>query len=62
MTNEEAKAIIWKNTFHPWIKKCAFNEDVMIVLLKQETFVYFWRTDVIQSEETFEGAIHKYFY
>ena len=44
------------------IKKYAVNEDVIIAEIHDETFVRFLRTSKTQKEETFEGAMHKYFY
>ena len=38
------------------------NEDVIIAEIHDETFVRFLRTNKTQKEETFEGAMHKYFY
>ena len=44
------------------IKKYAVNEDVIIAEIHGETFVRFLRTGKTQKEETFEGAMHKFYY
>ena len=44
------------------IKKYAVNEDVIIAEIHDETFVRFLRTNKTQKEETFEGAMHKFYY
>lgn len=59
---EQVSSIIWKMIFHGFVDKCVFNKDVLIVLIDNKTFVHFWRTNITQEEETFEGATHKFFY
>lgn len=44
------------------IHKMCKNKDVVIIETNEGSFVKFLRTEVIQSEETFEGAMHKYYY
>lgn len=62
MTNKEISSIIWKLIFHGFVDKCAFNKDVLVIFINNKTFVHFWRTELTQEEETFEGAMHKYYY
>lgn len=51
------------NTTHSmYIEKYAGNKDVIIFEVDGKTFVKFLRSNKIQEEETFEGAMHKFYY
>lgn len=71
MTNETSSTELFRyvgnffsdmKTHEMFIEKYAGNKDVIIIEVYGKTFVQFLRTQVIQEEETFEGAIHKYYY
>lgn len=71
MTNETSSTELFRyicDFFHDMktqsmiIEKYAGNKDVIIIEVYDKTFVKFLRTQIIQEEETFEGAMHKYYY
>lgn len=44
------------------IEKYAGNKDVIIIETSGKIFVKFLRSNEIKEEETFEGAMHKFYY
>lgn len=61
--NEAQNEYFWAFGNMPFgIKKYAANEDVIIAEIHGETFVYTIRSNTMIKEETFEGAIHKFYY
>jgi hypothetical protein len=45
-----------------FIERYAGNKDVIIIEASGKTFVKFLRSNEIKEEETFEGAMHKFYY
>ena len=49
-------------THSMFIERYAGNKDVIIIEAYGKTFVKFLRSNEIHEEETFEGAMHKFYY